>query len=702
MATFTVTNANDDGEGSLREALFDAALALGDDVIVFDASLAGQEIVLASELQIFSNAGAIVIDGDVDADGSADIVISGDTDGSGDEGDTPHLRNSGSAATIRNLTFKHGRSVPAEAFNDASAYGSIRNEGGLSLENVTFETIVSVGEDRSSASVDEARLDAATIVNLGALTLDDVFFVDSRSVGGDVTVPFSQVTGGDAVVGVLQPLGSTVLRGSLGFSQASAESGAPAPFGGGGASGDAFVGVMARGGTLSGQAAFGLDRAETSLGGFGGGGFAGTGVFRGRTRDDALTRDARLDPDLGAEADPIRTESGAAQIAFRGDHVIRGGTEADTIFGGDGADTIAGDAAADVIFGGGGDDVLRGDGGINPIADRADTIHGEGGDDTFIGGFDVDALFGGTGDDVFVILSNDRPDDAEGGDGVDTVDFSGVDSRFSFEVDLGTGAQFRTQDGFPRAERGSVVDIENIVGSPGGDTLTGDDARNALRGAGGMDRIAGGAGDDALAGGGGDDALRGDGGADRVMGGDGDDTVFGGDGDDDLRGARGADRIIGGGGDDMLFGGARADRLLGGGDDDSLNGGAGRDSLDAGRGRDDLAGGGGRDILDGGKGRDALAGGGGRDVLKGGKGRDALDGGGGRDRFVFDGNDGRDVIEDFRQGRDKIAFQRGGADRFSDLSIVDRGADVAIRYDGGVIRVVTDDADAFTARDFVF
>ncbi|MEP6923260.1 MAG: hypothetical protein ABI954_02240, partial [Pyrinomonadaceae bacterium] len=37
-ATFTVTNTNDTGAGSLRQAILDANAAAGDDIIAFDSS----------------------------------------------------------------------------------------------------------------------------------------------------------------------------------------------------------------------------------------------------------------------------------------------------------------------------------------------------------------------------------------------------------------------------------------------------------------------------------------------------------------------------------------------------------------------------------------------------------------------------------------------------------------------------------------
>ena len=53
-ATFTVTNLNDSGAGSLRQAILDANAAAGDDTVQFQSGLSGT-ILLASQLAINSN-----------------------------------------------------------------------------------------------------------------------------------------------------------------------------------------------------------------------------------------------------------------------------------------------------------------------------------------------------------------------------------------------------------------------------------------------------------------------------------------------------------------------------------------------------------------------------------------------------------------------------------------------------------------------
>jgi predicted outer membrane repeat protein len=70
MATITVTNLNDSGAGSLRDAL---GVANNGDTITFAPNLAGGTLILTSgELDITKN---LTINGDIDGNGSPDITI---------------------------------------------------------------------------------------------------------------------------------------------------------------------------------------------------------------------------------------------------------------------------------------------------------------------------------------------------------------------------------------------------------------------------------------------------------------------------------------------------------------------------------------------------------------------------------------------------------------------------------------------------
>jgi Ca2+-binding RTX toxin-like protein len=100
-----------------------------------------------------------------------------------------------------------------------------------------------------------------------------------------------------------------------------------------------------------------------------------------------------------------------------------------------------------------------------------------------------------------------------------------------------------------------------VVGTPGPDSLNGTSRRDIICGLGG------------------NDTLNGRGGNDLVLGAGGRDVMRGGFGSDTLRGGTGPDRI---------FGQAGNDRLSGQAGNDLLNGGRGRDTCAGGPGRDTL------------------------------------------------------------------------------------------------------------------
>ena len=175
-----------------------------------------------------------------------------------------------------------------------------------------------------------------------------------------------------------------------------------------------------------------------------------------------------------------------------------------------------------------------------------------------------------------------------------------------------------------------------------------------------------------------------------------------------IRGLAGNDLIVGYGGRDRLSGGGGADRIFGGGGNDNIRGGSGKDTLNGSGGNDILIGNGGNDTLFGNNGNDTLRGGGGQDRLNGGRGRDILDGGGGndtliggrgRDTFILRRGAGRDEIEDFRNGQDRLDA-RGVA--FGSLTIDQQRQNTVIRVGNDTLAILQGiDADTITRADFV-
>ena len=379
---------------------------------------------------------------------------------------------------------------------------------------------------------------------------------------------------------------------------------------------------------------------------------------------------------------------------------VYGGSDAGTFNGGD-----------DLIHGGAMNDVLSGDAGnlsflgVVPGTGGNDTIWGNGGDDEIYGDYGWgtgsfaggdDKLFGGSGDDIIRaqggddVLSGGQGDDIlDGGDGNDWASYAG-DAPVTVNLAL-TGKQDTGGAG------GDILkDIENLMGSTGGDTLSGDGLNNIidggagddiLRGMGGYDKLAGGFGNDKLYGGAGQDTLDGGFGDDRLQGGAHDDVLIGGDGRDwadytDFSNGSALllslrtnnwqntpdgykDKLIqienidSGAGDDKLKGNDEDNGISGNDGNDVINGFDGQDFLWGGNGNDRLYGSGGNDFLIGGNGNDLLKGNAGNDTLEGNAGNDRLFGGGGND--ILNGKSGADFLY-AENGADKLDGG-AGADR---------------------------------------
>ncbi len=165
-------------------------------------------------------------------------------------------------------------------------------------------------------------------------------------------------------------------------------------------------------------------------------------------------------------------------------------------------DTFYGDAADNVLNGRDGDDELVGRGGD-------DTLIGEGGNDQLFGMEDDDILIGGAG--TFDVL--------DGGEGIDTADYSESAEGIVIEMAAGNG-----QGTGGDAVNDILLNIENIIGSEESDEIAADEFDNALTGLGNRDDLNGSGGDDVLDGGSAQDMLNGGSGRDRLTGGGAADT----------------------------------------------------------------------------------------------------------------------------------------------------------------------------------
>lgn len=327
--------------------------------------------------------------------------------------------------------------------------------------------------------------------------------------------------------------------------------------------------------------------------------------------------------------------------------VLTGASDASRITAmeiGAGNDVLVGTLDDDRIVGLAGNDDLIGQAGNDEVygGDGDDLLSGRGGNDSLNGGADTDVLLGDSGSDT--LEGGAGADYLLGGAGLDYLSYAGSDLRVSVNLASGTAAS-----GDAAGDR--FFDIEGLIGSAYDDVLVGDDGNNRLYGGGGDDRLLGGTGNDIHYGDAGDDIANGGAGDDSFIMGDGDDTANGGEGDDVLRGGVGRDWLFGGNGDDMLFGQ------------------------------------------------------GSRDILLGQNGNDTLEGGGGRDLFVFVGNFGADIVNDFELGLDQLSMRGVSAfGNFADVmaSSLQLGADTYIVDGSNSIQLIGVNKGDLDAADFLF
>ena len=140
---------------------------------------------------------------------------------------------------------------------------------------------------------------------------------------------------------------------------------------------------------------------------------------------------------------------------------------------------------------------------------------------------DFEALVGSPYDDTLtgdassnIIAPLGGNDTCEGGSGEDYIEF--VVSSAGVVVNLMTGTA--TGEGTD-----TIANFEDVVGSPGNDTITGNTGNNLLVGLTGDDTISGGDGNDVLLGLEGNDTLDGGNGNDYLDGGDGTDSCANGE-----------------------------------------------------------------------------------------------------------------------------------------------------------------------------
>ena len=137
--TWTVTNTNDAGAGSLRQAINDAS---PEDTITFADGLAGQTIVLSSEISLDKN---LTIDGtnldpQIEVSGDSTVRVFAVSSGVSVLLDSIQIRN-GSTAGVGGGIFNEGTLTVSSCTisgNSAQFGAGIFNDGDLSVQTSTF------------------------------------------------------------------------------------------------------------------------------------------------------------------------------------------------------------------------------------------------------------------------------------------------------------------------------------------------------------------------------------------------------------------------------------------------------------------------------------------------------------------------------------------------------------------------------------
>jgi Ca2+-binding RTX toxin-like protein len=362
-------------------------------------------------------------------------------------------------------------------------------DGNDTLTGWTGADALNGGTGTDAASY--AGSDAGVTVNLAAGT------ASGGHAAGDTFTSIENLVGSAHADALTGNAGNNALNGWLGNDTLLGGGGNDALAGGDGddiLTGGAGVDVLGGGA--------GLDAASYAT--------SAAGVTINLLTGAATGGDAAGDTFAGIE-DLIGSDHPDTLTGNAGDNWLIGGTGGDTLYGGGGLDILDGDAGSDTLLGGDGADTLTGgaagdtlDGGAGFDAasygassagvmvnlatgaaaggdadgdtltgiedligsDHADTLTGDAGDNWLTGGAGTDALHGGGGFDAA----------------------SYVSSAAGVTVNLLTG----TASGGDAAGD-TLTDIEDLVGSDYGDTLTGDAGDNVLYGGLGDDVLTGGA-----------------------------------------------------------------------------------------------------------------------------------------------------------------------------------------------------------------
>ncbi len=396
--------------------------------------------------------------GDVDGDGTPDIVIGApfDDDGGTDAGSARVI----SGADGRIILQRDGDGGNALFGKAVTGLGDINGDSkddvAIGAPGGTYVEVIGVAPDPFGASQGNDSIDGTSEAD----TID--------ALGGDDTVDGLDgndfIAGGDGQDSLIGDFGDDTLNGGKGDDTIS-----------GGYGGDIIDGGD------------GNDVLED---------FFGTNTITGGDGDDSI--------DAGGNNNSL---SGGD-----GNDTIDGSNSEDTIEGGDGDDSLLGNNGSDYITGGKDNDSF--DGGFGD-----DTLKGEDGNDDLFGSYGGDLLEGGDGDDVLDGFFGD--DTLRGGKGNDTL-FGDSDSNTMEGGDdddslVGGWGNDSLSGGSGNDTLLGGSGNDTLIGDGGNDLVDGGSGNDLITHSGNTDTLRGGSGDDTLVVDGVDDVYEGGTGFDEIQ-----------------------------------------------------------------------------------------------------------------------------------------------------------------------------------------
>ncbi|MEM1168496.1 MAG: calcium-binding protein [Cyanobacteria bacterium P01_H01_bin.35] len=206
-----------------------------------------------------------------------------------------------------------------------------------------------------------------------------------------------------------------------------------------------------------------------------------------------------------------------------GNDTATGGNSDDIVNGGDGDDIVNGDDGKDTLDGGNGNDTLDGGKGSDIVLGDNDNdfLYGNNGNDTLDGGNGNDTLEGGVGNDTLIsaVGNNTYLFDTDDALGSDTIEHRNSDSEYRITLDFSSTTNTNNNIEINLTETSSQVVnsnltlsvdgelVDDVQGTAGDDTITGNSKNNVLAGNDGDDQLTSGWGIDILTGGNGADTF---------------------------------------------------------------------------------------------------------------------------------------------------------------------------------------------------